>query len=70
MQVLDRLRACVNVVDCCDPSSVGTLTCVKSLETFERSLCHHIRMILYNGPFLLLLVKTIRMSCIIKSPNQ
>jgi hypothetical protein len=24
--------ACMNVADCCDPSSVGTLTCVKSIE--------------------------------------
>jgi hypothetical protein len=31
MQVLDPLRACVKVVDCCDPSSIGTLTCAKSL---------------------------------------
>jgi hypothetical protein len=27
------LRACVKVADCCDLSSTGTLTCVKSLET-------------------------------------
>jgi hypothetical protein len=29
--VLDSLRACAKVTDCCDPSSVGTRTCVKSL---------------------------------------
>jgi hypothetical protein len=33
-KVLDPLRACVKVADCCNPSSTGTLTCVKSLETF------------------------------------
>jgi hypothetical protein len=31
------LRACVNVTDCCDPSFVDTLTCVKSLQTFCES---------------------------------
>jgi hypothetical protein len=31
--VLDPLRACVKVADYCDPSSAGTLTCIKSLET-------------------------------------
>jgi hypothetical protein len=36
--VLDPLRECVKVADCCDPSSVGTLTCVKSLATFVRAL--------------------------------
>jgi hypothetical protein len=32
-KVLDHLRACVKVADCCDPSSVGTLlvTCVQSV---------------------------------------
>jgi hypothetical protein len=37
MKVLDPLRACVKVVDCCDPSSAGTLTYVKSLETCVKS---------------------------------
>jgi hypothetical protein len=32
------LRACMNVADYCDPSSTGTLTCVKSLESFVRAL--------------------------------
>jgi hypothetical protein len=36
--VLDPLRACVKVVDCCDPSYAGTLTCIKSLETFCESV--------------------------------
>jgi hypothetical protein len=30
---VDPLRVCIKVVDCCDSSSVGTLTCVRSLET-------------------------------------
>jgi hypothetical protein len=32
MQVLDPLRVCVKVADYYDPSSVGTLTCVKTIE--------------------------------------
>jgi hypothetical protein len=24
--------ACMKVADCCDPSSAGTLTCIKSIE--------------------------------------
>jgi hypothetical protein len=31
------LRACVKVTDYCDPSSAGTLTCVKSLEAVLRA---------------------------------
>jgi hypothetical protein len=31
------LKACVNVVDCCDPSSTCTLTCVKMIETCVES---------------------------------
>jgi hypothetical protein len=31
-QVLDPLRRCVNVDDYCDPSSIGILTCVKTIE--------------------------------------
>jgi hypothetical protein len=37
MKVLDPLRACVKVVVYCDPSSAGTLTCIKLLETFCES---------------------------------
>jgi hypothetical protein len=37
-KVLDPIRACVKVPDCCDPSSEGTLTCIKSLESFVRAL--------------------------------
>jgi hypothetical protein len=32
-QALDPLRACVKVADYCDPSSAGTLTYVKMIET-------------------------------------
>jgi hypothetical protein len=38
MQVLDPLRACVKIADCYDPSSVGTLTCVKTIETCVESV--------------------------------
>jgi hypothetical protein len=31
------LRACVKVADYCDPSSAGTLTCIKSLEAVLRA---------------------------------
>jgi hypothetical protein len=34
------------------PSSIGTLTCVKSLETFVRALCHSIRTFHNSGSFL------------------
>jgi hypothetical protein len=36
-KVLDPLRACVKVADCCNPSSVVILTCVKSIETCVES---------------------------------
>jgi hypothetical protein len=36
--VLDPLRACVKVADYYDPSSAGTLTCVKALEMFVSAL--------------------------------
>jgi hypothetical protein len=32
------LRACVKVTDCCDPSSTGTLTRVKTIETCVESV--------------------------------
>jgi hypothetical protein len=62
-KVVDPLRACVKVADYCNPSSEGTLTCVKSLEIFVRTLCQRIRTIRNSGSFLLLLVRTIRRSC-------
>jgi hypothetical protein len=37
-QVLDPLRACVKVADCCDTYSMGTLTCVKMIETCVESI--------------------------------
>jgi hypothetical protein len=36
-QVLDPLRDCVKVADCYDPSSSGTLTCIKTIETCVES---------------------------------
>jgi hypothetical protein len=36
-QVLDPLRECVKVDDCCDPSSARTLICVKTIETSIQS---------------------------------
>jgi hypothetical protein len=38
MKVLNPLRACVKVADCCDPSSTGTLTCIKSLVMIFESI--------------------------------
>jgi hypothetical protein len=35
--VLDPLRACLKVTDGGDPSSAGTLTCVKIIEIFIES---------------------------------
>jgi hypothetical protein len=71
MKVLDPLRACVKVADCCDPSSVGILTCVKTLETMLRAFWHHIRTIRNSRSFSFVLVRMIksRLHCI-KSPNQ
>jgi hypothetical protein len=37
-QVMDPLSACVKVADCCDPSSTGTLTYVKMIETCVESI--------------------------------
>jgi hypothetical protein len=36
-QVLNPLRACVKVIDCYDPSSAGSLTYVKMIETCVES---------------------------------
>jgi hypothetical protein len=36
-KMLYTLWACVKVIDCGDPSSVGTLTCVNLLEMFCES---------------------------------
>jgi hypothetical protein len=69
-KVLDPLRACVMVADCYDPSSVGTLTCIKSLAMMFESIVPRIRTIHNSRLFLLILVRMIRTSCINKSPNQ
>jgi hypothetical protein len=42
------------------PFSVGTLTFIRTIETFVEIFCHHF----------FLLVRMIRTSCIIKSSNQ
>jgi hypothetical protein len=36
-QVLDPLRTCVKVSNCCDPPYTGTLTCIKIVETCVES---------------------------------
>jgi hypothetical protein len=50
------LIACVKVVDCCDPSSAGTLTCVKMLVMVLRAFCHRVQMIRNRGSFSFVLV--------------
>jgi hypothetical protein len=42
-QVLNPLRAYVKVADCYDPSSLGTLTCVKMIKTYVESTCATVR---------------------------
>jgi hypothetical protein len=55
MKVLDPQRACVKVADYYDPSSTGTITCIKLIEMFVRALCHRIRTIHNSGSFLFFL---------------
>jgi hypothetical protein len=63
-KVLNPLRACVKVANCCDPFFVGTLTCVKTLVTMLRAFYHRILTLRY------ILVRMIRLSLhCIKSPN-
>jgi hypothetical protein len=38
----------VKVDDCCDPSSVGILTCVKLLEYVCKCVCHRLRVTCIN----------------------
>jgi hypothetical protein len=52
-KVLDPLRSCVKFADYCDPSSVGTLTCIKIIVMVLRAFCHRIRMTRNSGSFLL-----------------
>jgi hypothetical protein len=61
------LRACVKVDNCCDPFSVCTLTCVKTLVTVLRAFYHRIRMIHKSTSFYFILVRMIRSSCIASS---
>jgi hypothetical protein len=51
------------------PFSSGILTFVRTIETFVEIFCHRTRTIGSSGSVLFFLVRTIRMSCIIKSPN-
>jgi hypothetical protein len=53
MNVLDPLRACVKVGDCCDPFSAGTLTRAKTLVTVLRAFCHRVQTIHNSESFLL-----------------
>jgi hypothetical protein len=50
-KVLDPLRACVKVADCCDPFSTGTLTYIKTLVMVLRAFCYYIQMIHNSGLF-------------------
>jgi hypothetical protein len=66
-EVLDPLRACVMIPDCCDPPSAGTLTRAKSLVTVLRAFCHCIRTIRNSRSFSFVLVRTVRSSSIASS---
>jgi hypothetical protein len=66
-KVLDPLRACVQVTDCCDLSFIGILTCVKILVTMLRAFCHRIRMIRNSGSLSFILMRMIWLSCIVSS---
>jgi hypothetical protein len=60
----------VKVAYYCDPSSAGTLTCV-ALGTFCTSAFATVsKGFTIVDHFFFVLVRTIRTSCIIKSPNQ
>jgi hypothetical protein len=70
-KVLDTLRACVKIADCCDPSFAGILTCVKMLVTVLRAFCHCIWMIHNSGLSSFVLLRMIRSSLhCIKPPDQ
>jgi hypothetical protein len=67
-QVLDPLRACVKVVDCCDSFFVGTPTYVKSLVTYIESIFATVsEQFAIEDCCLLFLVRMIRPSCIASS---
>jgi hypothetical protein len=55
------LRACVKVANYCDPSSAGTLTCVKIIEIcIESALATVCVRSVIAGYFLLFWVRTVR----------
>jgi hypothetical protein len=66
-KVLDPLRACVKIADCCDPSSASTVTYIKTLATSLRAFCHRIQTIHNSGLFSFVLMKKIRFSYIASS---
>jgi hypothetical protein len=63
-KVLVPLRACVNAVDYCNSSSVGTLTHAKSLVMCVETFCHCVQTMHSNGLLSFVLVRTSRSSCI------
>jgi hypothetical protein len=70
MKVLDHLRVCVKVAYCCDPSSTGTLTYDKTLETCVESdfATYNVRFAIAGHFFVL--VRMVRSYVhIIKLPN-
>jgi hypothetical protein len=68
MEVLDPLRAFVKVVDCCDPSFAGTLTCAKLLQTYVESAFGTVsERFTIADHFYFVLVRTIRSNCIASS---
>jgi hypothetical protein len=72
-KVLDPIRVCMKVGDCCHPSSAGTLTYVKTLEMVLRAFYHRIWMIHNSRSFSFILVRMIRLRLrlhCIKSSNQ
>jgi hypothetical protein len=67
----DPLKACVKVADYCDPSSTGTLTCLKSLVMCVESVFATVSEQFAIADLLFCLVRMIRLSLYcIKSPNQ
>jgi hypothetical protein len=67
-KLVDPLRACVKVADCCDPPSTGTLTCVKSIETcVETAFATVSEWFALADHFSFILVRTVRSSCIASS---
>jgi hypothetical protein len=66
--VLDPLRAYVKIANCCDPSSAGTSTCIKSIETYVESAFTTVsEQFALVDRFSFVLVRTVRSSCITSS---